>query len=88
MRLDKFLQVSRLIKQRSLAKEACEKKRVFIDGDPAKASREIMIGQKIKIRYAKKLLEVELVEIPRGNVSKKKVSDLYRVIGERRVGES
>lgn len=85
MRLDKFLQVSRLIKQRSLAKEACDKGRVQIDGAPAKASRDVSPGQVLRIHYAKKILEIEIREVPAGNVSKKRAPELFHIINEEKL---
>ncbi len=82
MRLDKFLQLSRLIKQRSLAKEACERELVTVNGMVSKPSRELTVGQRVRIRYARKLLEVEVLLLPSGNMSKKLAPDLYRVLTE------
>ncbi len=82
MRLDKFLQLSRLIKQRSWAKAACDKGLLKVDGQRAKASKTVEEGQRIRIHYARKILEVEILEVPTGNVSKKRASELYEVTYE------
>lgn len=84
MRLDKFLQLSRLIKQRAWAKEACDKGLVYVNDLPAKPGREVSAGQKVRIRYARKIVEVEIIDLPTGNVSKKQAPDLYRLIHEER----
>jgi ribosomal 50S subunit-recycling heat shock protein len=80
VRLDLFLTKSRLIKRRSLAKAACERGIVRTDGQRAKASKEISPGQRITIDFASRLLEVEVLRLPRGNVSKKKARELYAVL--------
>ncbi len=85
MRLDKYLQVSRLIKQRALAKEACDKGRIRIDAALAKASRKVMVGQRIRIHYSRTILEVEVLEVPVGNVSKKDAPNLFRVVHEEKL---
>ena len=82
MRLDLFLTKSRLIKRRSLAKAACEKGIVWMDGHHAKAGKEVSPGQRIIIDFASRLLEVEILQLPRGNVSKKKARELYTVLRE------
>lgn len=80
MRLDQFLSHSRLIKRRSQAKLACDKDTVFVEGNLAKASKEIKVGQKIRIEFTHKSLEVEILEIPRGSVRKDKAGSLYQVL--------
>lgn len=80
MRLDLFLTKSHLIKRRSLAKAACERGIVWTDGHPAKAGREISPGQRITIDFASRLLEVEVLRLPRGTVSKKEARELYSVL--------
>lgn len=84
MRLDLFLTKSRLIKRRSLAKTACEKGIVRVDGHRAKAGREISPGQRITIDFTSRLLAVEILRLPRGNVSKKEARELYAVLRETR----
>ena len=82
LRLDIFLTKSRLIKRRSLAKTACDRGIVWLDGHLAKASKEVSEGQKITIDFASRLLEVEILKLPRGNLPKKEASELYRVLCE------
>lgn len=84
MRLDQFLSHSRLIKRRSQAKLACENQTVFVDENAAKASKEIKRGQKIRIEFTHKTLEVEVLEIPRGSVRKDKAPSLYRVLKDQK----
>lgn len=82
MRLDLFLTKSRLIKRRSLAKAACEKGIVWMDGRRAKAGKEVSPGQRITIDFTSRLLEVLILQLPRGNISKKKAGELYEVLKE------
>ena len=82
MRIDKFLQISRLIRQRSLANEACDKGLVKINGQTAKASRDVNLNDIVLIRYARKIIQLKILEIPHGNVSKKQAGDLFEVIHE------
>lgn len=84
MRLDQFLSHSRLIKRRTQAKLACDNDTVSVDGILAKASKEVKPGQKIKIEFIHKTLEVEVLEIPKGSVRKDKALSLYRVLRDER----
>ena len=63
MRLDKYLKVSRLIKRRTVANEACDAGRVNINGRPAKASAEVKVGDVIEIGFGNKLVKVEVLEV-------------------------
>ncbi|MCL2124819.1 MAG: RNA-binding S4 domain-containing protein [Oscillospiraceae bacterium] len=63
MRLDKYLKVSRLIKRRTIANEACDGERVSVNGRTAKASYEVKIGDVIEIRFGQKRLKVEVLSI-------------------------
>lgn len=60
MRLDKYLKVSRLIKRRTVANEACDNDRVTVNGRPAKASYEVKVGDEIEIRFGQKTLRIEV----------------------------
>ena len=59
MRLDKYLKVSRLIKRRTVANEACDNERVSVNGRPARASYEVKVGDVIAIRFGERTLTVE-----------------------------
>lgn len=63
MRLDKYLKVSRLIKRRTVANEACDAGRVTINGKPAKASAEVKIGDIIEIGFGTRAVKVEVLDI-------------------------
>lgn len=63
MRLDKFLKVSRLIKRRTAANEACDAGRVMVNGKPAKASLHVKIGDVIEIVFGTKTVKVRVLDI-------------------------
>ncbi len=86
MRLDKYLQLSRIIRQRSLGKELCQYDRVFqgdTDDHPLKASHEVNVGDILTVIAYNRRLVVKILEVPATkNVSKQKAKDLYEVIKE------
>lgn len=63
MRLDKYLKVSRLIKRRSVANDACDGERVSVNGRQVKASYQVKIGDVIEIAFGQRTLKVEVLEI-------------------------
>jgi ribosomal 50S subunit-recycling heat shock protein len=63
MRLDKFLKVSRVIKRRPVANEACDSGRVSINGKIAKASTEVKVGDIIEIKFGEKFIKFEVAEL-------------------------
>ncbi len=63
MRLDKYLKVSRLIKRRTVANEACDAERVSVNGRPAKASYDVKLGDVIEIRFGQKTVKVEVLSL-------------------------
>ena len=79
MRLDKYLKNSRIIKRRTVAKEACEQGRVFVNGKVAKPGLDLKTGDLIKIVFGTKELEVRVVSMP-DNVRKEDAQDLYEVV--------
>ncbi len=79
MRLDKFLKVSRLIKRRTVAADACSASRVLLNGKEAKPAKEVKIGDEIEIVYGVSRLKVRVTAV--AEVTKKQdASDLYEVI--------
>ena len=80
MRLDKYLKVSRLIKRRTVANEVSDLGRVFVNGNPAKPSKQLKEGDIIAIEYANKTVEVKVIKIPQNNVSVQEAPFLYEVI--------
>ena len=85
MRLDQFLKLSRLIKQRTMAKQACDGGRISILGRKARAGVDVRVGDEITLNLRDRFLRVRVLEIPRGNVSKERARTLYEVIEERHV---
>ena len=81
MRLDKFLKVSRLIKRRTLAKDAAESEKIMVNGKVAKPSKELQIGDIITIEFGNKIVNVKVQSF---EVSTKKAdaSNLYEFVSE------
>ena len=63
MRLDKYLKVSRLIKRRTVANEACDNARISVNGRPAKASYDVKVGDKIEISMGGRTVAVEVLQV-------------------------
>lgn len=63
MRLDKYLKVSRIIKRRTVANDACDAGRVLVNGRVAKASTDIKVGDRIEIEFGNKNVSVEVTKI-------------------------
>lgn len=85
LRLDVFLNRVRLLKSRTLAKEACDRGKITVNGEPAKASRAVHTGDRVRIDLGVRLVVVEVLRVPEGQVSKKDARDLYRMIEDRRI---
>lgn len=81
MRLDKYLKVSRIIKRRTVANEACDAGRVLINGKVAKASVEVKAGDILEIMFGNKPLKVEVLNVAE-TVRKEEAKELFRVISE------
>ena len=79
MRLDKFLKVSRLIKRRTVANEACDAGRVLVDDKPAKASLNVKTGDRIEIQFGTNSVKVEVLDVQE-TVKKDEAKELYRYI--------
>ena len=79
MRLDKFLKVSRLIKRRTIANEACDAGRVIVNGKPAKASAAVKTGDIIEIGFGTKTVKVEVLDAQE-TVKKDDAKELYRYL--------
>lgn len=79
MRLDKFLKVSRLIKRRTVANEACGAGRVLVNGKPAKASLNVKPGDVIEIAFGTKTVKVEVLAL-KDTTRKEEVKDLFRYL--------
>lgn len=81
MRLDKYLKVSRIIKRRTIANEACSGGRVTLNGKVAKPGAEVKPGDIMTIRFGDHLGRYEILSVP-ATVRKESASDLYRVLEE------
>lgn len=79
MRLDKFLKVSRLIKRRTVANEACDAGRVMVNGKPAKASVNVKVGDEIEILFGQKSVKVRVQSIAE-TTKKDEAKDLFEYI--------
>lgn len=79
MRLDKFLKVSRLIKRRTVANEACDAGRVTINGKPAKASTNVKVGDVIEIAFGTKNVKVRVLDI-QDTTKKDEAKDVFEYV--------
>ena len=79
MRLDKYLKVSRLIKRRTVANEACDNERVMVNGRVQRASYDVKPGDRIAIRFGQRTLEVEVLTVA-DNVGKAEASHTHIVV--------
>ncbi|WP_296064774.1 RNA-binding S4 domain-containing protein [uncultured Mediterraneibacter sp.] len=79
MRLDKFLKVSRLIKRRTVANEACDAGRVLVNGKTAKASVKVKPGDVIEIQFGTRTVKVEVLDLQE-TTKKEEAKDLFRYI--------
>ena len=79
MRLDKFLKVSRIIKRRTVANEACDAGRVLINGTVAKASTKVKKGDIIEIQFGTKTVKAEVLDL-RDTTKKEEAADLFRYL--------
>lgn len=77
MRLDKYLKVSRLIKRRTVANEACDAGRVSINGKPAKAGADVKVGDVIEIRFGTREVKVEVTFVQE-TVKKEEAKEMYK----------
>ena len=79
MRLDKYLKVSRLIKRRTIANEAGDAGRVFINDKPAKASANVKVGDTITISFGNKEVKVEVLDVTE-TVRKEEAKELFKYL--------
>ena len=79
MRLDKYLKVSRLIKRRTIANEACDAGRVLVNDKPAKASVNVKVGDIIAIQFGNKEVKVEVLDVQE-TVKKDEAKELFRYL--------
>ncbi len=79
MRVDKFLKVSRIIKRRSVANEACDAGRVLINGKVAKAGSEVKIGDVIEIQFGSRSTKIEVLDL-KESTKKEDAGGMYKAL--------
>ena len=79
MRLDKYLKVSRIIKRRTVANEACDAGRVLVNDKPAKASVKVKPGDMIEIQFGTRTVKVEVLDI-KDTTKKEEAGDLFKYL--------
>ena len=79
MRLDKYLKVSRLIKRRTVANEACDAGRVMINGKTAKAGTDVKVGDMIEIGFGTRNVKVEVLDVQE-TTRKEDANELFRYL--------
>jgi len=79
IRLDKFLKVSRLIKRRTVANEACNAGRVTVNGKTAKASLNVKEGDVLEIQFGNKTIKAEILDV-KDTVRKEEAKELFRYL--------
>lgn len=84
MRLDKFLKISRIIKRRSVAKDVADKGRIQINGNLAKSSSTVKIGDHLRIQFGNRVVEVEVKELHE-STKKEDAAKMYETISETRI---
>ncbi len=81
MRIDKFLKVSRIIKRRTVANEACDASHVKVNGRDVKASYDVKVGDVIEITFGEKTLKVRVTDV-RDVIRKNEAQTLYEIMSE------
>ena len=79
MRIDKYLKVSRLIKRRTVANEACDNDRVSVNGRTVKASYDVKVGDKLELKFGANTVKVEVLVVA-DNVGKADAAAMYKEI--------
>ena len=79
MRLDKYLKVSRIIKRRTVANEACDAGRVEVNGKVAKASVDVKAGDIVAIKFGDKITKLEILDV-KETVRKEEAQGLYKMV--------
>ena len=85
MRLDKFLKVSRIIKRRTIANQACDSEKIVVNNKIAKASLNLKVGDVLEIKFKNKILRVEVLSLDE-IAEKKNASSMYKIIAEENNG--
>ncbi|MBQ7006275.1 MAG: RNA-binding S4 domain-containing protein [Oscillospiraceae bacterium] len=80
MRIDKYLKVSRIIKRRTVANDACDTSHVSVNGKPVKASYDVKVGDIVEVTFGSKTLKIRVLDV-KEYTKKEQAADLYEVIG-------
>ncbi|AYW49219.1 RNA-binding S4 domain-containing protein [Tetragenococcus halophilus] len=83
MRIDKFLKISRLIKRRSVAKEVADKGRVQINGNLAKSSSNVQVGDIVKIQFGNRTIELKINALHE-STKKEDAQEMYKIVSDER----
>ncbi|KAB7664970.1 RNA-binding S4 domain-containing protein [Bacillus sp. B1-b2] len=81
MRLDKFLKISRLIKRRTLAKEVADQGRILVNGQVAKASTTVKVGDELQVRFGQKMVTAK-IEMLQDSTKKEDAANMYTIVKE------
>lgn len=81
MRLDKYLKVSRIIKRRTVANEACDAGRVTVNGKVARASYDVKVGDVLEIAFGERTVRAEILDVSE-TVRKESAAMMYKIIGQ------
>lgn len=81
MRIDKYLKVSRIIKRRTVANDACDTEHISVNGRPVKASYQVKVGDEVEITFGTRTLKVRVTDV-RENVRKNEAGEMYEVISQ------
>lgn len=81
MRIDKFLKVSRILKRRSVSKEACDGDKVLVNGKEVKPAYKVKLGDVVEIKFGQGVLKFRIVNV-KETVKKEEASTLYEIINE------
>lgn len=87
MRLDKFLKVSRIIKRRTLAKEVADQGRISINGNEAKASSNVKVGDELTVRLGRRIMTVRIEKLL-DTTKKEEAAGMYTVLKEEQLNDS
>jgi ribosomal 50S subunit-recycling heat shock protein len=84
VRLDLFLKTSRLIKRRTVAREACEKGSVLVNGLETKPAKEVKQGDRITLKFSTRIIELEVLEVHQAAARIFPPKELYKILSEAR----
>jgi len=85
VRLDVFLKIARLIKRRTIAREMCDKGKVLVNGHEAKPAKEVRPGDSIALKFASRIIDLEVIGMPAASAKKLLPEELYRITAETRL---